>query len=187
MYSAYKLINQGDNIQPWCSTFSILNQAVVPCTVLTVASWPAHRFLRRQVRSDIPISFRIFQFIVIHTVKGFSIVNEAEVDIFLEFSCFLYDQTNVDNLITDFSVFSKSSLYIWKFFIDVLLKPSLKDFNHNCASMWSERNCMVAWAFFGIAFLWDWNEDWPFPVLWPLLSFPNLLTYWMEHFHSIIF
>ena len=47
--------------------------------------------------------------------------------------------------------------------------------------------CVVLWAFFGIAFLWDWNENWPFPVLWPLVRFPNLLAYWVQHFHSIIF
>ena len=61
MYSAYKLNKQGDNIQPWCTPFSIWNQFVVPCTVLTVVSWPAYRFLKRQARwSGIPISFRIF-------------------------------------------------------------------------------------------------------------------------------
>ena len=61
MYSAYKLNKQGDNIQPWCTPFAIWNQSVVPCQVLTVASWPAYKFLKRQVRwSDIPISFRIF-------------------------------------------------------------------------------------------------------------------------------
>ena len=54
-------------------------------------------------------------------------------------------------------------------------------------SVWDECNCAVVWAFFGIAFLWDWNENWPIPVLWPLLGFPNLLSYWVEHFHSIIF
>ena len=60
MYSAYKLNKQGDNIQPWCTPFPIWNQSVVPCPVLTVASWPAYRFLKRQVRwSGIPISFRI--------------------------------------------------------------------------------------------------------------------------------
>ena len=53
--------------------------------------------------------------------------------------------------------------------------------------MWDKCNCAIAWAFFGIAFLWDWNENWPFPVLWPLLSFPDLLAYWVQHFHSIIF
>ena len=71
MYSAYKLNKQGDNIQPWRTPFPIWSQSVVPCPVLTVASWPAYRFLKRQVRwSIIPISFRIFQFIVNHTVKG---------------------------------------------------------------------------------------------------------------------
>ena len=70
-----------------------------------------------------------------HTVKCFSIVNEAEVDVFLEFSCFLYDPTNVGNLISGSSAFSKSSLYIWKFLVQVLLKRSLKDFEHNLASM----------------------------------------------------
>ena len=71
------------------------------------------------------------QFVVIHTVKGFSVVNEAEVDVFLEFSCFLYDPTDVGNLISGSSAFSQSSLYIWKFLVRVLLKPSLKDFGHN--------------------------------------------------------
>ena len=70
------------------------------------------------------------QFIVIHTVKDFSIVNETEVDIFLEFSCFFYDPVDVDNLISGSSTFSKSSLYIWKFSIHILLKPSLKNFEH---------------------------------------------------------
>ena len=68
-----------------------------------------------------------------------------------------------------------------------LMKPSLENFEHYFASRWDECNCAVLWAFFGIAFLWDWNENWPFPVLWPLLSFPNLLAYWVQHFHSIIF
>ena len=79
MYSAYKLDKQGDNIEPWCTPFLIRNQSVVPCPVLTVASWLAYRLGRRQVRwSGIPISLRIFQFVVIHTVNGSSIVNEAE-------------------------------------------------------------------------------------------------------------
>ena len=77
-YSLYKLNKQSNNIQPWCTPFPIWNQSV-PYTVLTVASWPAYRFLRRQVRwSGVPISLRIFQFVVIYTVKGFSIVNETE-------------------------------------------------------------------------------------------------------------
>ena len=59
-----------------------------------------------------------------------------------------------------------------------------RSFEHYFASVWDECNCTVVWAFFGIAFLWDWNENWPFPVLWPLLSFPNLLAYWLQHFHN---
>ena len=85
--------------------------------------------------SGIPISLRIFQFVVIYTVRDLSIVNEAEVDVFLEFPCFLCDPTDVGNLISDSSAFSKPSLYTWKFLIHVLLKPSLKDFEHYLASM----------------------------------------------------
>ena len=71
MYSAYKLIKQGDNIQPWCTPFPIWNQSIIPCLVLTVASWPTYRFLRRQVRwSGIPISLRISTVFVMHTFKG---------------------------------------------------------------------------------------------------------------------
>ena len=76
------------------------------------------------------------QFVVIHTVKGFNIVNEAEeVYAFLEFSCFFDDPVDVGNLISASSTFSKYSLYIWKFSVQVLLKPSLKDFEHKLASM----------------------------------------------------
>ena len=75
------------------------------------------------------------QFAVIHTVKGFNIVNEAEVDAFLEFSCFFYDPTDVYNLISCSSAFSKSSLYIWKFTVHILLKPSLEDFEHDLANI----------------------------------------------------
>ena len=72
-----------------------------------------------------------------------------------------------------FSAFSKTSLNIWKFTVHVLLKPGLENFGHYFTSVWDECNCVVVWTFFGIAFLWDWNENWPFPGLWPLLSFPN--------------
>ena len=68
-----------------------------------------------------------------------------------------------------------------------LLKPGLENFEHYFTSLWDECNCVVVWAFFGIAFLWDWNENGPFPVLWPLLNFPDLLAYWVQHYHSIIF
>ena len=81
------------------------------------------------------------QFVVIHTVKGCSIVHEA--DVFLEFPCFLYGPTNIDNLIFVSSTFSKPNLYIWKFSGHILLKPSLKDFEHNLIKMRNELNCMV--------------------------------------------
>ena len=286
MYSAYELNTQGDNIQPWCTPFPIWNQSVVSRLVLTVASWPAYRFLRRQVRwSCIPISWRIFHSLLWSTrwnphncskifcdssprvmemktninkgaqiksfctakgsinkmkrqltewekifandttskglifkihkqlissvqplshlwlfvtpwtatrqaslcIKGFSVVGEAEVDVFLELSCFFGDPVDVGDLISGSSAFSKSSLNIWKCSVHILLKPGLENFEHYFASVWDECNCAVVWAFFGIVFLWDWNENGPFPFLLPLLSFPNLLAYWVQHFNSIIF
>ena len=83
------------------------------------------------------------QFVVIHTVKGFGIVSEAEVDGFLEFSCFFDDPADVGNLISGSSAFSKSSLYIWRFLVQILLKPSLKDFEHHLASLLNECTCLV--------------------------------------------
>ena len=127
------------------------------------------------------------QFIVIHTVNGFGIVNNAEIDVFLELSCFFHDPADVGNLISGSSAFFKTSLNIRKFTVHLLLRPGLENFEHYFTSIWDECNCAVVWAFFGIAFLWDWNENWRFPVLWPLLSFPNLLAYWVQHFNSIIY
>ena len=128
--------------------------------------------------------FKTFpQFVVSHTVKGFDLVNQAEIDVFfLKLSCFFDDPVDIGNLLSDSSAFSKGSLNIWNFMVHVLLKPGLENSEHYFASVWNERNFVVVWAFFGIAFLRDWNEDGPFPILWPLLSFPNL-----QHFHSIIF
>ena len=85
---------------------------------------------------------------------------------------FLNDPADVANLISGSTAFSKSSLNIWKFTFHVLLKPGLDNFEHYFARVWDECNYVVVWTFFGIAFLWDWNENWPFPVLWPLLNFP---------------
>ena len=74
-------------------------------------------------------------FVVIQTVKGFSIVNEAEVDVFLKLSCFFYDSVDIGNLMSGSSAFSKSSLNIWKFLVQVLWKPGLENFEHSFASM----------------------------------------------------
>ena len=177
MYPAYKLNKKGDSIQPWRTPFPIWNQSVVPCPVLTIASWPAYRFLKRKVRwSGIPISQNFPQFVVIHTVKGFGIVKKAERDVFLELSSFAMIQR---------------MLAIWSQVPLPFLKPAWTSGSSQFTYCWSltwrilsitllacEMSAVV-WAFFGTAFLWDWNENWPFPVLWPLLSFPNLLAYWV--------
>ena len=120
----------------------------------------------------------------------FSVVNEAKVVFFLEFPCFFYDEEDAGNLISGSSFFSKSNVYIWKFLVHTLLKSSWKDSENNLASMWTECNCLAIWTFFGIAFLWNWKKkkkNCSFPIWWALLSFLNLLAYWVQHFHSIIF
>ena len=120
------------------------------------------------------------QFVVIHTVKSFNVVKKAKIDdFFLEFFCFFEDPTDVDNRISGSSASSRSSLSICKFIVHVLLKPDLENLEHYFASMWDECNCVVFWTFYDIAFLRDWNENWPFVILWPLLSFPDLLAYWV--------
>ena len=134
IYSAYKLMKQGDSIQPWHTPFPILRQSIflcleqcnycnycfLPCIQVSLEAgkviWYSHLF------QNFP------QFIVIHAFKGFDIVNEA--DVFLGFSWFFCDPAVVGNLISGFSAFSKSSLYLWKFSVHIQLKPSLKDFEH---------------------------------------------------------
>ena len=125
---------------------------------------------------------------MIHTVKDFGIVNKAEIDVFLELSCFFDDPADVGNLISACSTFSKTSLNIWKFTVHVLLKPGLENFEHYFTSVWDECNCAVVRAFFGIAFLRDWNKNCLFPVLWPLLSFQTYsacVTKTLDHLTSI--
>ena len=95
--------------------------------------------------------------------------------------------TIVGNLISGSSAFSKYSLYILKFSVHMLLKPSLKNFEHYLAITWNSDNCTVVWTVLGIALPWDWNENWPFPVLCSLLSFPCFLADWVQNFNSIIF
>ena len=167
------------NLEPVCCSMSSSNYCFLTSTQISQEAgqvvWYSHLFQN------------FLQFVVIHSVKGFGVVNKAKVDVFLELSCFFNDPADVGNLISGSSAFSKTNLNIWKFTVQTLLKPSLDNFEHYFASVWDEWNCAVVWAFFGIAFLWDWNENWPFPVRWPLLSFPDFLAYWVQHFHSIIF
>ena len=96
---------------------------------------------------------------MIHIAKGFSVVNETEIDIFLEFPCFLYDSVNIGNLISGSCAFSKPSLDIWKFLVCIMLKPSMQDFKHNHASMGDECNCPMVSTFFSTTLLGNWNED----------------------------
>ena len=183
MYSGYNKLNkQGDNIhtaltysfsylESVCFSISSSNCCFLTCVQVFQEAdqvvWYSHLF------KNFP------QFVVIYTVKGFGIVNKAEIDVFLELSCFFDDPTNVGNLKSGSSAFSKTRLNICKFTVHILLKPGLENFEHYFTKVWDGCNCAVVWAFFGIAFLWDWNENWPFPVPWPLLSFPNLLAYWV--------
>ena len=115
------------------------------------------------------------QFVMIHTVKGFSVVDETDIDVFLKSPCFPYNPVNVGYLISSSSSFSKPSLDIWKFLVHIKLKPSMQDFKHDLTSMRDECSCPVVSTIFGITLLGNWDEDWPFPVLWPLLSLPDLL------------
>ena len=167
------------NLEPVCCSMSHSNCCFLTCIQISQEAdkvvWYSHLF------QNFP------QFVVIYTVKGFDIVNKAEIDVFMELSCFFCSPADVGNLISDSSAFYKSSLNIWKFSVHILLKPRLDNFEHQFASMWDECNCVVVWTIFGNAFLWDWNDNWPFLVLWPLLSFPKFLAYWVWHFHSIIF
>ena len=157
MYSAYKLNKHGDNIQPWHTHFPILNQSVVPCLVLTYCFLTCIQV--SQETGKVACHSHLFknfpQFFLIHTVKGFSVANEEEVNIFLESSYFFYDLANADNFISGSSTFSKSSLYIWKFLDHILLKPNLKDFEPYLATLWNEHSCVVVWTFFDIALLWQ--------------------------------
>ena len=119
------------------------------------------------------------QSVVIHPVKDFSLVNEAEVNVFMEFSCFFCDTAYAANLISCSFAFSKSSLNIWNFLIYVLLKHCLENFEHYFGSMWNHSSCEIVWAFSDITLLWDWIKIRTFPVLWPLHSFPNLPAHWL--------
>ena len=118
------------------------------------------------------------QCVVIHIVKGISIVSEPEVDVFLEFSCFFYDPMDVDNLTSGSSAFSKSSLNIWKLLVHVLLKTGLENFEHCFASMCDVCSCVVVWTFFGIAFLWEWGEGNGNPLQYSCLKNSDRILVW---------
>ena len=147
----YSLMYSFSYLEPVCCSMSNSNCCFLTCIQVSQEAgqvvWYSHLF------QNFP------QLIVIHTVKGFGIVNKAEIDIFLELSWFFHDPADVGNLISGSSAFSETSLNVRKFPVHVLLKPGLENFEHYFTSMWVECNCAVVWAFFGIPFLWDWNEN----------------------------
>ena len=157
------------NLEPVRCSMSSSNCCFLTCIYVSQVAcqvvWYSHLF------QNFP------QFVVIHTVKGFGIVNKAEIDVFLELSCFFHDPADVGNLISSSSVFSKTSLNIWKFTVHILLKPSLENFEHYFTSMWDECNCAVVWAslalpFFGIGMKTDLFQScghcWVFQICWIL-------------------
>ena len=114
-------------------------------------------------------------FVVMHTVKGFSIVNKAEVDVFLELFCYFDDPVDVGNLISGSSAFSKSCLNVWKLMVHILLMLGLENFEHCFTSVWDECNCAIVWTlfslpFFGIAMKTDLfqfcGHCWVFQICW---------------------
>ena len=110
---------------------------------------------------------------------------KPRVDVlFLQFPSFLYDPVNVDSLISGSSSFSKPNLDIWKFLVNIMLKPSMQDFKDDLTSMGDECGCPMINTFFTL--LGNWDEDWLFVVLWPLLGLSDLLAYWMQHLDGII-
>ena len=123
------------DLEPVCCSMSSSNYCFLAC--IQISQEAGKVFWYSHLLKNFP------QFVVIHTVKGFGIVYNAEVDVFLEFSCFFYDPMDVDILISGSSAFSKCSLDIWKFSIHVLLKPSLRDFEHYLVSMCNEHSCTV--------------------------------------------
>ena len=156
------------NLKPVHCSMSSSNCCFLTCIQISQEAghvvWSSHLF------KNFPV--------VIYTVKGFGIVNKAEVDVFLELSCFLDDPVDVGNLISGSSGFFKYSLSIWKFMVHGLLKPGLENFEHYFTSVWDECNCAEVWAFFGIAFLGigmktdlfqSCGHCWVFPIFWHLL------------------
>ena len=175
MYSAYKLNKQGDNIQPWCTTFPIWNQSFVPCPILSVASWPAYRFLERQVR---------WSGLVFPSLEEFS-----RVCCDPHSQSLYHSQLRKTRYISGIPFLFLWSSGCWQFdlcfplhFLNPAWRPGSSWFTYCWSLTWRtsritlrpcemSATCAGVWAFFGIAILWDWNENWPFPILWPLQSY----------------
>ena len=161
-------------------------QSIFPSPILTVASSPACRFLRQQIRYfGVGVSLSIFQCVVTHTVQGCFVLSEGELRVLLEFSSFICDPADVGNLLLSSSAFSKSRLSVLKFLVHLPLKTwRLWTFLFQYVR-WVL--LLVVWTFFDMPFLWDRNESWTLPVVWPMLSFPSMLAYWISTFTTSSF
>ena len=150
------------NLESVCCSMSSSNCCFLTCIQISQEAG--------QVAWYFYLSKNFPQFVVIHTVKVFGIVNKAEVDVFLELSCFFDYPTDVANLISGFSAFFKSSLNIWKFMVHVLLTPGLENFEQYFVGIWDEGNCMVVWTFFGIGMESELFQScghcWVFQICW---------------------
>ena len=182
-------LKQGNNIQPWHTPFPIWNQSIALCPVLTATIGPTYRFLRKQVRWSGISSLEQFSTVCCDPHKDFSVVNEGEVDAFLDFSCFFYDPMDFGNLISGSSAFSKSSLSIWKFLVHILLKPSLENFEHcfECVEWVQLCNSLnILWHCLSLGL--EWKQTFSSPVATAEVSkFPDILSATLSHHHLLGF
>ena len=146
------------NFEPACCSTSSSNCCFLTCIQISQESGKVVWYS--------PLFKNFPQFVVIRTVIVFGIVNKAQIDVFLKLTCFFDNPTDVGNLISGSSAFSKTRLNTWKSMVHVLLNPGLENVEHYFTSMSNECNCVVVWAFFGIAFLWDWNQILSHPKRW---------------------
>ena len=171
-------------LEPVCCFMSSSNCCILTCIEVPQEAgqvvWYSHLF------QSFP------QFLVIHRVKGFGIVNKAEIHVFLELSCFFHDPPDVDNLISGSSAFSKTSLNIRKFLVHVLLKPGLENFECYFTSMWDECNCAVVWHNYLIKTTglmgkkWSWGNAWKF-CQWHFKTVAEFYTHYiLEKYINII-
>ena len=167
------------NLKPVCCPMSSSNCCFLTCIQVSQEAghvvWYSHLF------KNFP------QFVVIHIVKGFGIVNKAEIDVFLELSCFFDDLTDFGNLISSSSAFYKSSLNIWKFTVRILLKPGLENFDHYFASVWDECGSLsILWDCLSLGL--EWKLTFSSPVATAEFSkFAGILSAALSQHHVLGF